>query len=75
MEELSSPEDRFEIERLKSLKKLVAERLDKNDAAFVDELGDDEGAILGYIYGRLVEKGLDPDETLQEYGITEGDSV
>lgn len=63
-------EQDFSPERLSGLKKLVAEQLDAADAEFLDGIGD-EAEMIGYIYGRLLLEGKDPDQVLEDYGVTE----
>ena len=49
---------------------IVAEYLDENDATFLDDM-DDEGERIGYVYGRLLELGEDPEVILRDSGVTE----
>ena len=59
--------------RQAGLRALVAEYLGADDAEFIDGM-DDEAEQIGYVYGLLLGLGEDPDEVLQEFGVTEGDS-
>lgn len=65
-------EQNFESERQIGLRALIAERLDAEDAEFIDGM-DDQAEIIGYVYGRLLEIGEDPDKLLEEFGIIEGE--
>ena len=64
-------EQGFESERLAGLNALVRYYLDPEDQEFIDDMGD-EGDRIGYVYGKLLENGLeDPDELLKDYGVTQ----
>lgn len=54
------------------LKEIVRDYLELADAKFLDEELAHDDDRLGYIYGRLIEIGEDPDEVLTTYGVTEG---
>ncbi len=72
-EKLSTPEnDNEQASRYEGLKNIAAEYLDADDAAFLDEL-DDEDERISYVYGRLLEQGEDPDEVLQQNGVIENE--
>jgi hypothetical protein len=50
---------------------VASEYLGKDDTEFMVELDPEDR--LGYVYGRLLENGEDPDEILQQHGIIEGE--
>ena len=61
---LSDPER----EREAALWRLIEEYF-SGDTDFLADM--DEEGQLSYIYGQLLEMGKDPDEVLQQFGITE----
>lgn len=72
MGEILRHDDEYE-KRQVGLKELVAEYFVADDAEFIDGM-DNESEQIGYVYGLLLGLGEDPDEVLQEFGVTEGDS-
>ncbi len=57
-----------ELEREAALLRFI-EQYFPEDTDFLADM--DEEDKLGYIYGQLLEAGQDPDEILQEFGVTE----
>lgn len=57
-----------ELEREAALLRVI-EQYFPEDTDFLADM--DEEDKLGYIYGQLLEAGQDPDEILQEFGVTE----
>ena len=73
-EQLPNPEHDSEVlARHEALRGIVANYLDVDDAVFLDEM-DDEDERIGYVYGRLLEQGEDPDEVLLENGVIEDEA-
>ena len=66
-----SPQSNPESERHIALQRII-ERFVPEDAEFLSDM--DEEDQLGYIYGQLLEMGEDPDATLYEFGVTEGNN-
>lgn len=70
MSEFISEKDIEKETRRSGLKELASQYFVIDDVEFLDEM-DDEEEIIGYIYGRLLELGEDPEEVLNEFGVTE----
>lgn len=62
-------ENSFERERAKGMIEICAQFLNQDDVEFMAEL--DEEEKIAYLYGRLLDMGEDPDEILEQFGITE----
>lgn len=59
-----------EILREEGMAQLALEHLTQDDKDFLQDL--DEEERVGYVYGRLLEEGEDPDEILIKFGVIEG---
>ena len=68
---LQVPSEPFERERAKGILEICALFLEKDDVAFIATL--DEEETINYLYGRLLDMGEDPDETLERFGVTESE--
>lgn len=71
-EQPSQPIDPYEQDRLEALGFIVEQHFEEEDRKFLAEL-EGEGEQLGYVYGRLLEQGEDPDVIMKEFGVTEAD--
>ncbi len=58
-----------EHERAVGLEQIIELYLTVDDAEFLVDLEPEDR--LGYVYGRLLELGADPDLVLAEFGVTE----
>ncbi len=63
------PEEVYEHEIQIRLADVAGNYLDSSDAGFLEDMDPEDR--LGYVYGRLLEIGEDPDQILIESGIIE----
>ncbi len=62
------PQEDHDLERMVRLNRLLETHF-PDDIEFI--MGMDEQDALGFVYGQLLELGEDPDEVLEQHGITE----
>ena len=66
-------EDEFVDERKQALDGVIEGYLEDEDREFLE--GIDESERIGYVYGRLLEQGEDPDKVLQSGVLERTDEV
>ena len=72
MSEFINNEPNIEQLRVEGLKEVCERYLDPEDIEFLEEM-EDEDERVGYVYGRLLDIGEDPDDLFEQYGVTERD--